>query len=50
MNLQEELVNEIFEWLENGGFIGGVHYDEASILARIEEVLGYRPAADEEHP
>ena len=34
-----ELLEEILEWLENGGMIEDIHYDEQSIIDRIEEVL-----------
>ncbi len=41
------LVEDLRDWFRDGGFIAGVHYDEASMLQQIEEVLGTaRPHAD----
>ena len=32
-------LEDIKEWLENDGFIDGVHYDAASVVAQIEAEL-----------
>ncbi len=37
--MAKELLSEIKEWLENDGYVHGVHYDEASIIDAIDEVL-----------
>ena len=35
-----ELLSAIHEWLTQRGFIAGVHYDDASIIDDIEQIIG----------
>lgn len=32
-------LEDILEWLQTGGFIDGVHYDDQSVIDSIKEVL-----------